>query len=253
MKNKKKVILVTGGFGTIGLAVSKTLLKQGHTVLIVDTKKFSLNKFDFKFDDDKLKIFRSNFIKENEIKKILSLCIKKYKKIDALIHCVYPKTKDWGAKLEKLKQSSLNLNLNNHLGSTIILCKVIINQFLKQKKGKLILISSIMGSNNPKFEDYKKTNMSSPIEYSAIKAAIISITKYLAKFYSNKNININCISPGGIKGNYPKKFINNYKKNCNSKGLLDPIDVANYIKFLISEKSNFISGQNLIIDDGWSL
>ena len=66
---------------------------------------------------------------------------------------------------------------------------------MKQNYGSLILLSSIMGLNNPKFDTYKGTNMSSPIEYSAIKSGIISITKYLAKYYSKKNLKINCVSP----------------------------------------------------------
>ena len=110
-----------------------------------------------------------------------------------------------------------------------------------------------MGLNNPKFDTYKGTNMSRPIEYSAIKSGIISITKYLAKYYSKKNLKINCVSPGGIKNNYPKRFTKNYKKHCNLKGLLDPEDVVNIINFLLSEKSNSISGQNFVIDDGYSL
>ena len=70
--------------------------------------------------------------------------------------------------------------------------------FLKQKVGNLILISSIQGTQAPKFEHYKNLNMTSPIEYSAIKSGIISITKYLSKYYKNKNIRVNCVSPGGI-------------------------------------------------------
>ena len=95
--------------------------------------------------------------------------------------------------------------------------------------------------------------MSSPIEYSAIKSGIISITKYLAKYYAKNNLKINCISPGGIKNSQPNKFVKNYKKHCNSKGLLNSDDVVNTINFLLSKKSNAISGQNIIIDDGYSL
>ena len=61
------------------------------------------------------------------------------------------------------------------------------------------------------------------------------------------------MSPGGVKHNLPKKFIKNYKNECNSKGLLDAKDVVDTISFLLSEKSNFISGQNIVIDDGYSL
>ena len=95
--------------------------------------------------------------------------------------------------------------------------------------------------------------MNSPIEYSAIKSGIISITKYLAKFYGGKNIQINCISPGGIKNNQPKMFIKRYKKSCLSKGLLDYEDINPLVKFLLSDGSKFMNGQNIIIDDGWSL
>lgn len=248
---KKQTIIVTGGFGAIGFPLCQSLLKEGHKVIIVDTKIKKLDKSKLKnFSYFVLKI---NINKEKEIKKLISRCVKKFKKIDALIHCSYPKTKDWGAKLENLKQKSLNENLNNQLGSTIIISKNITKLFLKQKYGTLILLSSIMGLNNPKFETYKGTNMSSPIEYSAIKAGIISITKYLAKYYSKKNLKINCISPGGIKNKLPKRFIENYKNHCNTKGLLDPEDVVHSIKYLLSEKSNSISGQNIVIDDGYSL
>ena len=82
---------------------------------------------------------------------------------------------------------------------------------------------------------------------------MISLVKYLAKKYQKKGIRINCISPGGIKDGQNTKFIKNYEKNCNSKGLLDAVDLNGLVKFLISEDSRYINGQNIIIDDGWSL
>ena len=95
--------------------------------------------------------------------------------------------------------------------------------------------------------------MTSPIEYSAIKSGIISITKYLSKYYKKRNLRVNCISPGGIRNNQPNIFIENYNSSCNSKGLLDSEDLTGLILFLISDKSKYINGQNIIIDDGWSL
>ena len=109
------------------------------------------------------------------------------------------------------------------------------------------------GISAPKFSHYNNTNMSSPIEYSAAKAGIINMTKYIAKFCEKKKIRVNCISPGGVLDNQPKKFIKKYKESCLSKGLLDSNDLNGIVEFLVSEKSNFINGQNIIIDDGWSL
>ena len=130
---------------------------------------------------------------------------------------------------------------------------MIIKYFKKNKKGNLINISSIQGFSNPKFEHYEGTSIVSPVEYSAIKAGIISITKYLAKYYKNKNIRVNCISPGGIFDNQDSIFINKYNKSCNSKGLLEPKDLNGTLLFLLSDYSKYITGQNIVVDDGWSL
>ena len=95
--------------------------------------------------------------------------------------------------------------------------------------------------------------MGSPIEYSAIKSGIISMTKYLAKYYKYKNLRFNCISPGGIKDNQHKLFIKRYKASCSNKGLLEPEDLFSLVFFLLSNKSQYINGQNIIVDGGYSI
>ena len=95
--------------------------------------------------------------------------------------------------------------------------------------------------------------MISPIEYSAIKSGIISITKYLSKYYKKRSLRVNCISPGGIKDDQPSTFINKYRKSCTNIGLLSPDDITSCISFLLESGSKAINGQNLIIDDGWTL
>ena len=72
--------------------------------------------------------------KEKNLKILLEFSIKKLRTLDAFIHCSYPKTNDWGNSLKKLKQTSLNKNLNDHLGASIIFAKNLISYFLKQKK-----------------------------------------------------------------------------------------------------------------------
>jgi NAD(P)-dependent dehydrogenase (short-subunit alcohol dehydrogenase family) len=125
--------------------------------------------------------------------------------------------------------------------------------FLDSGQGNLINISSIQGIQAPKFEHYEGTNLSSPIEYSAIKSGVISITKYLAKLYKKRNIRVNCISPGGILDGQPESFLRNYEESCNSKGMLDSKDLVGSLMFLLSDQSQFMTGQNIVIDDGWSL
>ena len=95
--------------------------------------------------------------------------------------------------------------------------------------------------------------MISPIEYSAVKSGIIAITRWLAKYHKNKNIQVNCVSPGGILDRQPQSFLKQYRESCTSKGMLDPTDVVGAILFLLSDQSKYINGQNIVVDDGWSL
>ena len=79
------------------------------------------------------------------------------------------------------------------------------------------------------------------------------ITKWLAKRYRQQNIRVNCISLGGILEQQPEPFLARYKSSCNSKGMLNAEDVAGALLYLLSNQSQFVTGQNLVVDDGWSL
>jgi NAD(P)-dependent dehydrogenase (short-subunit alcohol dehydrogenase family) len=253
MNETKKTIIVTGGAGRIGSALAADLVKHGHKVLLGDISNSKLLKIKKKLNSKNIEIFQGDLTTKNNIDRFIKFGVKKFKNIHAAVHCSYPTSKKWGARLEDLEEIHLKNDLQNQLGGSIIFSQRIMKYFLKQKKGNLILISSIQGIQAPKFNHYKNLNMTSPIEYSAIKSGIISITKYLSKYYKNKNIRINCVSPGGIKDNQPKLFTKRYRQSCNSKGLLDGEDISKLILFLLSDKSKYITGQNLVIDDGWSL
>ena len=95
--------------------------------------------------------------------------------------------------------------------------------------------------------------MTMPVEYAAIKSALIHLTKYMAKYLKDKNVRVNCISPGGILDKQPESFLEQYKSNCLSKGMLDPEDIMGALVFLLSDASKFINGQNIIVDDGFTL
>ena len=244
MKNNQN-ILILGGSGRIGSQIVKNLKTKGHQIYVMDKKKnknLKNNKMII-CDISKAKSFNHKF----------DILVRKVKKLDAVINLSYLKNKNWGKKFLKLKQNDVKENLFLQLGTTILTSQKIIEYFLKQKHGNLILFSSVQGVSAPKFSHYENTNMTSPIEYSAIKSGLISITKWLAKYYKNQNIRVNCISPGGIFDNQPKNFIKKYKNSCLSKGLLDSKDLEGVVEFLVSKKSNFMTGQNFIIDDGWSL
>ena len=256
MQLLNQTVLITGAAGRIGSAIATQVIDEGGTVLLTDINEGKLIQLKNKIvskDNNKVHLITADITTSDGIKKLLKECLIKVDKIDSAIHSAYPKSEGWGAKFEDLIQSNLDKDLSMQLGGAIIFSQIILNYFAEQKKGNLIHISSIFGIQPPKFNHYEDTNMTSPIEYAAIKSGIISITKWLAKYYKNKNIRVNCISPGGLIDNQPISFLEKYRENCTNIGMINAKDLVSTISLLLSSKSRAINGQNIIIDDGWSL
>ena len=257
MNLKGKKFLITGAAGRIGYQVAKACLKGGADLVLADIKTDLLEAKETTNELDALKgnyfTLKIDLSKSSNLDKLILFCEKVLGKLDGAVHSAYPTSQYWGARLENLKEKDLFLNLNLQLGGAIFFSQKIINYFEKNGGGNLIHISSIQGLGAPKFEHYEGTSMHSPIEYTAIKAGIIGITKWLAKYYKNKNIRVNCISPGGIIDNQPDIFMKRYRASCTNFGMLKSNQVCDTILFLLSSSSEAINGQNIIIDDGWSL
>ena len=117
----------------------------------------------------------------------------------------------------------------------------------------MVNIASVYGVVAPKFGIYNDTTMTMPVEYAAIKAAIIHLTRYVTAYIKDSRFRVNTVSPGGIMDNQPADFTNAYRKETHGRGMLDAEDVVGTILFLLSNHSRFVTGQNIIIDDGFTL
>ena len=249
-----KTVLIVGACGRIGSELAlKISNNKNYNIILADINKKKLIKIKNKINSKKVEMFSKDLTKEKNMKDLIKLCVTKYKKIDITIYCLYPKNKNLFKNFGYINSNSTKENLWYLLGSVLIFTKIIMQKYFKQKYGNLILISSILGTKAPKFWHYKNSNINCPVEYSSSKAAIIQLTKYLANMYHKNNIKVNCVSPGGIQDNQPQEFVKKYKKSCGTKGLLDANDIIGTIEFLMSDESKYVNGQNLVIDDGWSL
>ncbi len=252
----KENILITGAAGRIGSSIARIAFNYGAKIIINDINEKNLNylfeELSLK-DSSRVYAFHDDITNPKGIEELIKKSIKKVGVITSAVHSAYPRSKQWGTKFEDIKFEYLEKDLSMQLGSAIIFSQKILEVFKEQMNGQLIHISSIQGLGAPKFEHYEDTDMNSPIEYTAIKSGVIAISKWLAKYYKNKGIRINCVSPGGILDNQPKVFIDRYKKSCNNIGMLSSDNIANTVIFLLSSESAAISGQNIIVDDGWSL
>jgi len=173
--------------------------------------------------------------------------------INGIVNNAYPRNKNYGRKFEEVEFSDFCENVNLHLGGYFLTCQCFAEYFKKSGGGCIVNVSSIYGVVAPRFNIYSNTTMTMPVEYAAIKSALIHLTKYIAQYYTGCNLKINTLSLGGIFDNQPESFINEYNKYSINKGMLDPCDVTGSLLFLLSDASKFINGQNIIVDDGWSL
>ena len=248
-----QIVAISGGVGRIGSAFSRAVVENGGRVIIGDINSESGHQLVSELGDNASLFFEGNLTEPNTVDLMIRKGLEKFGKIDAAVHCAYPVSEQWGTAFEDLKPANIEKDLFNQLGGAIFFSQRMIHHFRQQGHGNLLHISSIQGAFAPKFDHYKGTEMISPIEYSAIKAGVISITRYLAKYCKNQKIRVNCISPGGILDEQPESFLKKYRSSCNNKGMLDAGDVIGTLIFLLSEQSKYITGQNIIVDDGWSL
>ena len=240
-------IIVLGSNGLIGSSLSKYLNSRGHKLFLGDINDHPNHRLTNSV------YHQVNILDESSLEFFFYSALKELGRIDAVLPVAYPRPSTWGQPLEDLSLSTISSHLEAQLGSVLCIFKYALTQFKLQDKSSFIFFSSIQGVCPPKFDHYVGTDMYCPIEYVAAKAGIIAMTKYLAKYYKDYNIKVNCISPGGVLNSQDPLFVRKYNNDCLSKGMLEPHDLNGIVEFLLDEKSAFINGQNIIIDDGWTL
>ena len=251
-----KIIVVTGGAGLLGKAFIKEILAHGGIAILTDIKISLAQKF---IDEIKVKYpdhfyaVNMDITNKSSINSLINDISKRYGGIDCLVNNAYPKNKNYGKQIEDVSYEDFSENISTHVGGYFLTSQQFGIFFKNHKGGNIINISSIYGTLAPRFELYKNTEMTVPVEYAAIKSSIIQLSKYFAQYFKKDNIRVNCLSPGGILDNQPESFVRSYNSFCSKKGMLEPLDVANTLIFLLSDSSKFITGQNLIVDDGFSL
>jgi 3-oxoacyl-[acyl-carrier protein] reductase len=237
---KDKNIIVTGASGGIGNSIVERLSDCHANILASGTKIEKLNELKAKFKNIKiLKFDISNIDKIEEFVENAS------NELGGNLDCIVNNagiTKDNLAIRMSLDEWKQVLDIN--LTSTFLLSKFAIKKMLKNKSGKIVNITSVVGH----------TGNLGQVNYTASKAGIIAMSKSLAIEYAKKNININCISPGFIKTAMTEKIDEKYKEIIISKipsaRLGEPEDIANAVLFLASNQSNYINGETLHVNGG---
>jgi len=255
-----KVVIIAGGLGRIGKKFVETVIENSGIAIVADISNKRLKDLqnDVGSNQSKLDYKDLEINSIDSIHSLIEYVDGKYGRIDAFVNSTYPQTKSLGGLFEELTYEYFCESLNIHLGGYFLCAQQFALFFKKQGFGNIINISSVQGVVMPKFDTYEGIYidgkpMTSELDYTCNKTAIVAMTKYLAKYFKGANIRFNAISPGGILDGQPDEFLKNYRNKCINKGMLDAEDLKTSLLFLLSDGSKFVNGQNIIVDDGFTL
>jgi len=237
---EKKNIIVTGASGGIGNAIIKKLSEAGANILASGTRIEKLEELKKNFEGIKIKKF--DISQSDKIEEFIENATTELGgSLDGIVNNAGI-TQDNLAIRMSLDEWQKVININ--LTSTFLMSKFAIKKMLKNKSGKIVNITSVVGH----------TGNLGQANYTASKAGIVAMSKSLAIEYAKKNININCISPGFIKTAMTDKIDDKFKEVIISKipsaRLGEPDDVANAVLFLSSDQSEYINGETLHVNGG---
>ncbi len=262
---KNKIIIITGAGGFLGKSFCKFLLLFKAQIVAIDNSQKKLNylkKIIEELDIDKKKFYliKCNITSESEVKKARNKILKKFKKIDVLINnaTFRPKNlKNYYRPFENFNLSDWKEVSSVDSDGTFLMIKHFCNIMKKRREGSIINIGSVYSQLAPNFEIYKDSfykgvKMNSPAVYSVNKFGINGLTRYLASYLGKYKIRVNCISPGGIQNDHSKKFIKNYSSKVPLNRMGNINDLIGVVVLLSSNKSSFITGQNILVDGGLS-
>jgi len=239
MNLKDKKILITGATGGIGNSLVEKFYDLGSTIIATGTNEEKLENLKKKFSDIHIEKFKLD--EHDKIESFIDLTHKKLGGLDILVN-------NAGITLDnlsiRLSEENWKKVLDINLTSSFLMCKYAIKKMLKNKFGRIINITSIVGH----------TGNLGQANYAASKAGIIAFSKSLAIEYAKKNININCVSPGFIKTEMTDKINDEFKKNLIDKipsgNLGSAVDVSNCVAFLASDMADYINGETIHVNGG---
>ena len=236
---KDKKILVTGATGGIGHALVKKFVSLNANVLATGTKTEKLDSLKNEFPN--INILKFDISEHLKIEEFVENVYSQLVGLDVLINNAGVNKDNLSIRM---KEDEWKKVIDINLGSTFLLCRSAIKKMLKNKYGRIVNITSIVGH----------TGNLGQANYAASKAGIIGMTKSLAIEYAKKNITLNCVSPGFIKTNMTENILENVKAMLTSRIPMSKLgsgeDVANSVAFLSSDEASYITGETIHVNGG---
>lgn len=250
-----KVVVITGGAGLLGRRFASAVARAGAVAVVADRDLAAAGNSAGELVGQGLKAegVALDITSQASLETMIADLHARHGRIDAVVNTAYPRNAHYGRRLDEVTYEDFCDNVGLHLGGYFLVAQRFALYFREHGGGNIVNLSSIYGTMAPRFEVYAGTPMTMPVEYAAIKSAIIQLTRYFAQYFKSDGVRVNALSPGGILDRQPQSFLDRYNAHCGRKGMLEVDDLDGSLLFLLSDESRYVTGQNLIVDDGYSL
>lgn len=250
-----KVVVVTGGAGLLGRAFCEGVALSGGMAVVADINPENALMVAemIRANGGLAEGVHLDIGSVSSVSNLIEQLIARYGRVDALVNNAYPRNERYGRKLEEVQYDDFCINLSSHVGGYFLVAQQFAIYFRKNGGGNIVNMGSIYGGIAPRFQVYEDTSMTMPVEYAAIKSGIAHLTRYFAQFYKKDGIRVNTLSPGGVFNAQSQVFLDKYAELSGKKGMLDTMDIVGALIFLLSDASMFVTGQEIVVDDGFSL
>lgn len=251
-----KVVVIAGGNGLIGSAITKSLSELHATSIVLDQVKNNIENID---NVHFIEIGKS--YSQDSIKEIVDSIELNFGPIYGLVNCTTTKANDENLYFSTISDYTLSTwkeVVEGNLHNTFLLCKEIGLRMVSRSKGSIVNFCSIYGAEmGPDLRIYEKTStqdklMTTPVSYTVSKGGIQALSKHLATAWALNGVRVNAISPGGVSNNQSKEFVSAYSNRVPFGRMANVEEIVGLPIFLLSDLSSYITGQNLFIDGGLS-
>lgn len=250
-----KTVVITGGAGLLGAGFCKAVAETGDRIIVADRDLVAAQKVADGIASRGLQARAEelDITRRESVDRLIANMHARHGRIDAVVNSAYPRNRNYGRKAEEVSYEDFCENVGSHLGGYFLVAQRFGIYFQQNGGGNIVNMASVYGLIAPRFDIYEGTKMTTPVEYAAIKSAVIHLTRYFAQYFGRSGVRVNSISPGGILDNQPESFVEKYAAYCSGKGMLNVEDVAGVLLFLLSDASKHVTGQNIVVDDGFTL
>ena len=245
---RDRIVIITGGRGLIGSAIARAAAICNARVIALDIEPSDAPSKDIPGVSYETFDIADLANQRGRLAEIQS----RYGQIFGWVNAAYPRTKDWGTRLENVAIESWRANIDVHLNSYCAWSSTVAEIMAVQGGGSIVNLASIYGMVGPSLSIYEGTDMTVPPAYAAIKGGIISYSRYLASYFGARRVRVNSVSPGGVADGQTSTFQQRYGERLPLGRMADADEVAWPIVFLLSDAATYVTGSNLVVDGGWT-